>query len=155
MTPQVDQFIRDFKSCAYWCKHLIWLNEQLDVLEHELTWGRHSSIELTEEQLKSPLPMPTNTSRRLDAIDWQVWEDKEKVLAEIDRCRQRILECRKVELLSITEQNLLADRYWFGMSAYDVADKYGYSKPGLYKHINSKLNWLLNAEKFFTLNAKE
>ena len=39
--------------------------------------------------------------------------------------------------------NILYDLYFFRMSQYDVADKYGFSRSGLKKHVHAMIKNIL------------
>ena len=59
VSKTVAQFIGDFKSLDYCCHRIIELNEELEVLNHKMLGLSHSVEELSKEQMKSSLPMPT------------------------------------------------------------------------------------------------
>ncbi len=96
----------------------------------------HSGIEMTEEQAKSPLPMPTMTSpihsndRLLDLI-----EKKTEKEAQIDALVLALRQSDLIKKLSIEDQQLMQDLDHSRQRAQDVADKHGYSIKGMYKHI--------------------
>ena len=99
MTPDVEQFIRDFKSVKYYNLRLISLNLELARLEHKLTWGEKSSCDMTFEQMMSPLPMPTKTMRYMTQTDWDTMEDIDICKEDISRCRTEIDKCLIAEAL--------------------------------------------------------
>lgn len=113
------------------------LTLEIEAIEEEMMGLTHSGIELTEEQAKSPLPMPTTTSpihsntRMLDLI-----EKKTEKEAQIDALTLSLQQADVVKKLSVEDQRLLQDLYHSCRSAEDVAGDHGYSKRGMYKHIN-------------------
>ena len=112
------------------------LTLEIDAIEEEMMGLTHSGIELTEEQAKSPLPMPTTTSpshsnsKMLDLI-----EKKTEKEAQIDALVLALRQADLIKKLSIEDQQLMQDLYHSRQRAQDVADKHGYSIKGMYKHI--------------------
>lgn len=70
-------------------------------------------------------------------------EEESQKVAEINYYRRRLNECKAIELLSLRDQNILFDLYFWNMNTYDVADKYGYSRKGLWKHIRNEIHSLV------------
>lgn len=135
VSKTVAQFIGDFKSLDYCCHRIIELNQELEVLNHKLLGLSHESENLSKEQMKSNLPMPTYQ---------RTFTSKLALLGTIEECekeiiyyQKRINECKPFELLGHTDMNIMYDLYFFRMSQYDVADKYGFSRGGLMKHIHA------------------
>lgn len=147
MTPEVEQFIRDFKSVQYYNHRLINLNLELERLEYRLTWGEKSSVEMTFEQMMSPLPMPSNTMRYMTTTDWDTMADLDVCRADIKRCQDEIRKCVIAEALPQRDLNMMIERYWLNGKPEDVADKYGYSKPGMYKRFNTSLDRLIKVRE--------
>ena len=123
---KVNQMLNDLKSANYCCHRIIELNEELEVLNHKMLGLSHNPIRLTKEQEKSNAPMPTFQK-----------------VAEINYYRRRLNECKAIELLSLRDQNILFDLYFWNMNAWDVAEKYGYTKNGMYKHIRREIGKLV------------
>ena len=120
------------------------LTLEIEVIEEEMMGLTHSGIELTEEQAKSPLPMPTTTSpshsngRLLDLI-----EKKTEKEAQIDALTLALRQADVVKKLCVEDQRLMQDLYHSCRSAEDVAGEHGYSKRGMYKHINAVIDKIL------------
>ena len=70
-------------------------------------------------------------------------EEESQKVAEINYYRRRLNECKAIELLSLRDQNILFDLYFFGMNQWDVAAKYGYSRRGMMKHIRAEIAKLM------------
>lgn len=70
-------------------------------------------------------------------------EEESQKVAEINYYRRRLNECKAIELLSLRDQNILFDLYFWNMNAWDVAEKYGYTKNGMYKHIRREIGKLV------------
>ncbi len=120
------------------------LTLEIEVIEEEMMGLTHSGIELTEEQAKSPLPMPTTTSpshsngRLLDLI-----EKKTEKEVQIDALTLALRQADVVKKLCVEDQRLMQDLYHSCRSAEDVAGEHGYSKRGMYKHINAVIDKIL------------
>lgn len=104
-----------------------------------------TGIVLTEEQLRSNLPMPKTVSptfshdRLLDLI-----ERKAEKEAQIDALTMSLQQADVVKKLSVEDQRLMQDLYHSCRSAEDVACDHGYSKRGMYKHINAAIEKLIH-----------
>lgn len=147
MTPDVEQFIRDFKSVKYYNRRLINLNLELVRLEHKLTWGEKSSCDMTFEQMMSPLPMPTKTMRYMTQTDWDTMEDIDICKEDISRCRTEIDKCLIAEALPHNDLQMMVARYWLNEPPEEVAEKFGYSRPGMYKRFNIGLEKLIRVRE--------
>lgn len=141
VSKTVAQFIGDFKSLDYCCHRIIELNQELEVLNHKLLGLSHESENLSKEQMKSNFPMPTYQ---------RTFTSKLALLGTIEECekeiiyyQKRINECKPFELLGRTDMNIMYDLYFFRMSQYDVADKYGFSRSGLMKHIHAVIKSII------------
>lgn len=143
MTPNVEQFIRDFKSVVYYNHKLINLNNELNRLEYKLTWGEKTSTDMTFDQAMSTLPMPTQTMRYMTQIDWDTMADIDMIEDEIKQCRSEIAKCLIAEALPYTDLQMMIARYWLNEPPEEVAERYGYSRPGMYKRFNLGLEKLI------------
>lgn len=141
MNAKVSQVLNDMKSLDYCCHRIIELNEELEVISNQKLGLSHNGPRLTREQLNSPLPMPSYQHQYQSPI--ALMEVATRVESEINYYRRRINECRLIELLDIRDQNILFDLYIFRMNQWDVAEKYGYSRKGLWKHIRTEIGKLL------------
>lgn len=139
VSKTVAQFIGDFKSLDYCCHRIIELNQELEDLNHKMLGLSHSVEELSKEQMKSSLPMPTY--QRTFTSKLALLETIEE--REIAYYQKRINECKAFELLGYTDMNIMYDLYFFRMSQYDVADKYGFSRSGLMKHIRAVIKSII------------
>lgn len=138
---KVNQLLNDLKSANYCCFRIIDLNMELEELNHKKLGLSHSFPELTKEQLKSNKPMPTFHGGYTSPL--AILEEITAKENEINYYRRRINECKPVELLSLKDQNILFDLYFWNMNSWDVAEKYGYSRKGLWKHIRSEIGKLI------------
>lgn len=143
MTPDVEQFIRDFKSVVYYNHKLISLNNELKRLEYKLTWGEKTGTDMTFDQMMSTLPMPTQTMRYMTQVDWDTMADIDLVEDEIKQCRAEIAKCLIAEALPHNDLQMMIARYWLNEPPEEVAERYGYSRPGMYKRFNLGLEKLV------------
>lgn len=141
VSKTVAQFIGDFKSLDYCCHRIIELNEELEELNHKMLGLSHSVEELSKEQMKSSLPMPTY--QRTFTSKLALLETIEEKEREIQYYQKRIHECKSFELLSSKDRCIMCDLYFFRMSQYEVADKYGFSRSGLKKHVHAMIKNIL------------
>lgn len=140
MNAKVSQVLNDMKSLDYCCHRIIELNEELEVISNQKLGLSHNGPRLTREQLNSPLPMPSYQHQYQSPI--ALMEVATRVESEINYYRRRINECRLIELLDIRDQNILFDLYIFRMNQWDVAEKYGYTRQGMWKHIKKEIRKL-------------
>lgn len=138
---KVNQVLNDLKSANYCCHRIIELNEELEVLNHRKLGLSHNSTRLTKEQEKSNAPMPTFHGSYTSPL--AMLEEISIKEAEINYYRRRLNECKPIELLSLRDQNILFDLYFWNMNTWDVAAKYGYTKNGMYKHIRREVGKLI------------
>lgn len=141
VSKTVAQFIGDFKSLDYCCHRIIELNEELEELNHKMLGLSHSVEELSKEQMKSSFPMPTY--QRTFTSKLALLETIEEKEREIVYYQKRIHECKAFELLSSKDRCIMCDLYFFRMSQYEVADKYGFSRSGLKKHVHAMIKSIL------------
>lgn len=138
---KVNQLLNDLKSARYCCHRIIELNEELEVLEHKMLGLSHFIPKLTKEQEKSSKPMPTFHGGYTSPV--AMFAEEDRIESEINYYKRRLNECKPIELLSLQDQNILFDLYFWSMNSWDVAEKYGYSKRGMYKHIRIELSKLI------------
>lgn len=133
----INQIKTDMKSLDYCCHQIIRINQELEVINHQKTGLARHQPRLTKEQEQSSKPMPTyqhsySSPLALFELSSQLERDKHY-------WQQRICECTITELLDIRDQNILWELYIFGKRQWDVAIKYGYSRTGLIRHIDTIL----------------
>lgn len=143
MNKKVEQFLNDLKSADYCCKQIIALNLDLEVLNHKMLGMSCFHPEISKEQEKINKPMPTfhGGGNRKSYCEWLF--EEEKIISEINYYRRRLNECKPIELLSLSDQNILFELYFWSAKSWDVAAKYGYSRKGLWKHIRTEISKLL------------
>lgn len=133
--------INELKTVRHCCRRLIEINQELEVLNHQLTGMARSGLNLTTEQQKSNLPMPSYQHEYRSPLG--ILETISEKKSDFKCYEKRIKNLSCIEMLPLEDQNLLFDRYVFRDRPEDVADRYGYSRNGLYKHIKSILKSLI------------
>ena len=134
---RVNQLLNDLKSARFCCLRIIHLNEELEMLEHKMLGLSHNKPRLTKEQEKSLKPMPVFHGEYTSPI--AMFAEEDRIESEINYYRRRLNECKPIELLSNRDQNILFDLYFFHINSWDVAEKYGYSRKGLWKHVRAEI----------------
>lgn len=157
LTP--DDFINEIRSLRYSVHRLIEINQELEEKNHQI-------LGLSHHQEATPMHVAVNKDGNIKVNKWgdpklepdhPEWadlpmpsyrghgstsplgmlEEISLLESEANYYRKRILDCRWSEMLSLTDQNILWDMYLFNTNRYALARKYGYSKSGLYKHIET------------------
>lgn len=140
----VDQVINDVKSLDFCCHRIIELNQELEELNHRKLGLSHNSPSLTLEQQRNKLPMPIYQHQYQSPL--AILEKIEILESQVNYYRKRINECSVIEQLDIIDQNILFDLYIFRINQWKVAEKYGYSRNGLTKHIRSEIKHAIRME---------
>jgi len=138
MANREPQILNDLRSLNYCCHRIIELNEELEVINHKKLGLSHSHVDLTSAQQKSTFPMPKYEHEYVSPLG--LMEKAERIETEIKYYQKRIYECRWLELLDLCDQNILFDLYVVGDMTFNaVAEKYGYTYVGLWKHIKKRM----------------
>ena len=132
-----DELIPELKTVRYCCHRLIELNLELEVLNHQTTGLARSGIELTAEQKRSKLPMPTYQHQYHSPLG--LFEEISAKEQELHHFQKRLMDLRWMELLDLQDQKILWDLYIHRIKAEEVAEKYGYTRRGLYKHLMAEV----------------
>lgn len=138
---RANQLLNDLKSARFCCHKIIELNEELEMMNHKILGLSHNQPRLTPSQEKSTKPMPTFHGGYTSPV--AMLEEITLKENEINYYRRRLNECKLIELLSLRDQNIIFDLYFWNMKSLDAAEKYGYTKRGLYKHIKDEMRKLL------------
>lgn len=131
----------ELRAVDYCCRRLIDLNMELEELNHKVKGLSHTVIELTPDQEKSPLPLPSyrgGCHSQLAMLE-KITHTEQEALYFV----RRINECRWMDYLDLTDQNLLMDLFVFKLRHEAVADKYGYTRKGMWKHIRSITRFMI------------
>ena len=140
---KINHILNELKSADYCCKRIIELNQELEEMNHALLGLSHNVPRLTPEQEKSNLPMPTSSNHGFATSMVARLEEITVVESDIIYYQRRLRECKPIELLSMNDQNILFDLCFFRKNQYDLAEKYGFTRTGLWKHIRSEIGKLM------------
>ena len=133
--------IQQLRGTVYYNRRLIRVNQDIEVLRHQMTGLARSGPVLSPQQAKSPLPLPhyqhdPNASpvALIEAIEAK--EKEARMLAWL------IQECGWIENLDQPDREALMDVYFLQQNYEQTAAKYGYTKKGLWKHLKSRIEAL-------------
>lgn len=130
--------IQQLRGTVYYNRRLIRVNQDIEVLRHQMTGLARSGPVLSPQQAKSPLPLPhyqhdPNASpvALIEAVEAK--EKEARMLAGL------IQECGWIENLDQQDKEALIELTLLHEPMVSVAEKYGYSRPGMYKHLEAVL----------------
>lgn len=130
--------IQQLRGTVYYNRRLIRVNQDIEVLRHQMTGLARSGPVLSPQQAKSPLPLPhyqhdPNASpvALIEAVEAK--EKEARMLAWL------IQECGWIENLDQQDKEALIELTLLHEPMAKVAEKYGYSRPGMYKHLEAAL----------------
>lgn len=133
--------IQQLRGTVYYNRRLIRVNQDIEVLRHQMTGLARSGPVLSPQQARSPLPLPhyqhdPNASpvALIEAVEAK--EKEARMLAWL------IQECGWIENLEEKERRALMDIYLLQQNYEQTAVKYGYTKKGLWKHLKSRIEAL-------------
>lgn len=133
-----DEAIAELRSARYCCRKLIRLNQDVEVLEHQMTGLARSGVELSPQQAKSPLPLP-HYQHNPDASPVALIEAVDAKRGEMAALRHRILACSWIEDLDEEDKGALILIAFARKTVTEVAEAQHYSRQGLYKHLSAVL----------------
>lgn len=130
--------IQQLRGTVYYNRRLIRVNQDIEVLRHQMTGLARSGPVLSPQQARSPLPLPhyqhdPNASpvALIEAVEAK--EKEARMLAGL------IQECGWIENLDQQDKEALIELTLLREPMVSVAEKYGYSRPGMYKHLEAVL----------------
>lgn len=130
--------IQQLRGTVYYNRRLIRVNQDIEVLRHQMTGLARSGPVLSPQQARSPLPLPhyqhdPNASpvALIEAVGAK--EKEARMLAGL------IQECGWIENLDQQDREALIELTLLHEPMVRVAKKYGYSRPGMYKHLEAAL----------------
>ena len=129
------------KLVPRWNRELIRINQDIEVLEHQMTGLARSAPELSPEQARSRWPLPTY-QHNPDASPIGMIEACEAKRKEAQLRILLIGTCAWVDRLDEEDRQAVMEIY-LCKRRYDLtAAKFGYTKKGFYKHIKSQIESL-------------
>lgn len=130
--------IQQLRGTVYYNRRLIRVNQDIEVLRHQMTGLARSGPVLSPQQARSPLPLPhyqhdPNASpvALIEAVEAK--EKEARMLAGL------IQECGWIESMDQQDKEALMELTLLREPMVKVAEKYGYSRPGMYKHLEAVL----------------
>ena len=130
--------IQQLRGTVYYNRRLIRVNQDIEVLRHQMTGLARSGPVLSPQQARSPLPLPhyqhdPNASpvALIEAVEAK--EKEARMLAGL------IQGCGWIENLDQQDKEALIELTLLHEPMVKVAEKYGYSRPGMYKHLEAAL----------------
>ena len=130
--------IQQLRGTVYYNRRLIRVNQDIEVLRHQMTGLARSGPVLSPQQAKSPLPLPhyqhdPNASpvALIEAVEAK--EKEARMLAGL------IQECGWIESMDQQDKEALIELTLLREPMVSVAEKYGYSRPEMYKHLEAVL----------------
>ena len=133
--------IQQLRGTVYYNRRLIRVNQDIEVLRHQMTGLARSGPVLSPQQAMSPLPLPhyqhdPNASpvALIEAVEAK--EKEARMLAGL------IQECGWIENMDQQDREALMDIYLLQQNYEQTAAKYGYTKKGLWKHLKSRIEAL-------------
>lgn len=130
--------IQQLRGTVYYNRRLIRVNQDIEVLRHQMTGLARSGLVLSPQQARSPLPLPhyqhdPNASpvALIEAVEAK--EKEARMLAWL------IQECGWIENMDQQDREALIELTLLHEPMVKVAEKYGYSRPGMYKHLEAAL----------------
>lgn len=136
-----EESIQDIKTAKYCCRKIIRINQDIEVLEHQMTGLARSGPVLSPQQARSPLPLP-HYHHNPDASPVALIEACEAKRRERAHYVLQLAHACWIEKLPLDEQQMLTAVYYEGQHYADVAKEHGYSKKGMYKHLRGAIEKL-------------
>lgn len=133
-----DEAKQQLRIARYSNRKLIQINQDIEVLRHQMTGLARGGPELTAEQAKSPLPLPhyQHDPNASPVALIEACEAKEK---EADHHRRLILSVDWLDQLEQEDQDALIEVYLLHRNYQDTAEAHGYTKKGLWKHLKAEI----------------
>ena len=130
--------IQQLRGTVYYNRRLIRVNQDIEVLRHQMTGLARSGPVLSSQQARSPLPLP-HYQHDPNASPVALIEAVEAKEKEARMLAGMIQECGWIENLDQQDREALIELTLLHEPMVKVAEKYGYSRPGMYKHLEAAL----------------
>lgn len=130
--------IQQLRGTVYYNRRLIRVNQDIEVLRHQMTGLARSGPVLSPQQARSPLPLP-HYQHNPNASPVALIEAVEAKEKEARMLAGLIQECGWIESMDQQDKEALIELTLLHKPMVSVAEKYGYSRPGMYKHLEAVL----------------
>ncbi len=143
ITDKVNQFIRDLKSCDYYCRMIIDCNLKLEVVAYRLQGVSSPRVkDVVYENTADPY---SNASKA------ELMMEEERLIRERQRSYDRIMACAMIDnIKNPHDKNLIIDLYVIKMRHIELEKKYNYNRSSIYRRSKAILSDLLNVATLFT-----
>ncbi len=134
-SEMVNQFIRDLRSCDYYCRVIMEYNLKLEEAAYRLQGVSSPNVKATIcENANDPYS---------DVAKLELMEIETKLTRERQIYIDRIRYCEKIEAInSLEDKNLVIDLYVVKMRYADIEKKYNYSRSAIFKRSQKILKGL-------------
>lgn len=134
-SEMVNQFIRDLRSCDYYCRVIMEYNLKLEDINYRLQGVSSPSVkDIICENSSDPYS---------NAAKLELMEIETKLTRERQVYIDRIKQCEKIEAIeSAEDRNLVIDLYVIKMRYADIENKYNYSRSAIFKRSQKILKGL-------------
>jgi hypothetical protein len=122
----IDQIERDLYALSYCTRHIIQLNQIMEMIQYQ----KKAVHAVKYDKIK----IHSNYHFH-DVIIDQI-EKENAIKQEIQYYIKRINECNFLDKIDTNDRMIILDRYVLKTNIFDICDKYGFSRSGLYKHIH-------------------
>lgn len=126
---RVDQFIRDLRSCDYYCRMIIDLNLKLEEIAYKLQGVSSPSIkDVRCENAGDPYS---------DTMKLSLMNEESSILQERQKYINRIMECEKIEaIIEETDKKMIIDLYVIKMKYDEVSREYSRSRSTMFDDVH-------------------
>lgn len=126
---EIDQIERDLYALSYCTRRIIKLNQNMEMIQYQ----KKAVHAVKYDQIKIHINYHFH-----DVILDQI-EKENAIKQEIQYYIRRINECDFLDEIDPNDRMIILDQYVLQTNIFDICDKYGYSRSGLYKHIHKIL----------------
>lgn len=134
-SEMVNQFIRDLRSCDYYCRVIMEYNLKLEEVAYRL---QGVSSPCVKEVIYENGGDPYSNAAKLELTEIET-----KLIRERQVYIDRIRHCEKIEAInSFEDRNLVIDLYVIKMRYADIEKKYNYSRSAIFKRSQKILKGL-------------
>jgi len=140
-SERVNQFIRDLRSCDYYCRMIMDYNLKLEEVSYRL---QGVSSPHAKDVIYENASDPYSNADKLELM-----EEETKLTKERQTYIDRIEECNVIEAIEDEAMRyLIIDLYVIKMRYADLEKKYNYGRSGIFKRAHKVLGELFKVETF-------
>lgn len=133
---KIEYFKRECKNMHYYKEMVLKCNERLEELAISLQGVSSPHVkDIVYENVSDPYQ---NNKLYLMMDEERVIKERQDYIAKINYVNGKLLEIHSQQ-----DQNMIKDLYIIGMRHENTAEKYGYTRDGMYKRIDKVLGLIL------------